>query len=249
MILDSHIHVGDWDREEYIHLNTSLDEISKVLKESNISGAVITSSDRLDNQGLLKSVKNDKSGLFYFFFPWISPGKEEDLKFLEKNIAFIKGIKIHPSFQRTRINEKGYSNFLEFADRKKIAVLVHCGQWQEMASFHFAYNVAESFPNAKFIIAHTGAGYNAFLKKKCIEEFQKRRSDNVYLDTAETSMNDQISKVLEEGIKKIGAERFLFGSDFPICHPKVLISFIRNMNITDEDKDLILGGNLLRILK
>jgi predicted TIM-barrel fold metal-dependent hydrolase len=53
----------------------------------------------------------------------------------------------------------------------------------------------------------------------------------------------------EIAINRLGAERFLYGSDFPLGHPRVLLGLIDALRIPAADKDLILGQNLLRLLE
>jgi predicted TIM-barrel fold metal-dependent hydrolase len=48
-------------------------------------------------------------------------------------------------------------------------------------------------------------------------------------------------------IKTIGSDRILFGSDYPWINPKMDIERINSLNISDEDKKLILGENTARL--
>jgi predicted TIM-barrel fold metal-dependent hydrolase len=56
---------------------------------------------------------------------------------------------------------------------------------------------------------------------------------------------------VEDLIRALGAHRFIFGLDFPwnsIEDTQRDIKFICSLNILEADKELILGGNLLRLL-
>jgi predicted TIM-barrel fold metal-dependent hydrolase len=48
-------------------------------------------------------------------------------------------------------------------------------------------------------------------------------------------------------IRTIGADRILFGSDYPWIDPKGDIERINRLNISDDDKKLILGQNAARL--
>ena len=48
-------------------------------------------------------------------------------------------------------------------------------------------------------------------------------------------------------IRTIGVGRILFGSDYPWINPKEDIEHVKSLNISEDDKDLILGGNAVRL--
>jgi len=57
-------------------------------------------------------------------------------------------------------------------------------------------------------------------------------------------LNDEDARDL---IRTIGPERILFGSDYPWINPKKDIERIKDLDISEKDKNLILGGNALRL--
>ena len=61
----------------------------------------------------------------------------------------------------------------------------------------------------------------------------------IFLDTAQ----------FMEFVKIFGAEKILFGTDSPWTSQKTSIEFIKNLPLSDDDKDKILGGNAQRLLK
>ena len=58
----------------------------------------------------------------------------------------------------------------------------------------------------------------------------------------------QSEGLLEKIIRKHGAERILFGSDYPWHLPSQEISLIRSLDISEEEKEMILGENAARLL-
>ncbi len=61
-----------------------------------------------------------------------------------------------------------------------------------------------------------------------------------------------IAPFIEEMIKGLGAQHFIFGLDFPwnpIEATQRDLAFIRSLDISDEDRNMILGGNLARLLE
>jgi predicted TIM-barrel fold metal-dependent hydrolase len=135
--------------------------------------------------------------------------------------------------------------FIEYAEHEKIPVLVHCGQWQEVASYSFVLELAERYQDVDFIMAH-GGGNNSALRLEAPQRIQAMGSpDNVYLDL----MGLGLWWAAEIAIDGLGAERFLFGSDFPLGHPKVLLGMIDALRISQDEKAIILGQNLERLLE
>ena len=46
----------------------------------------------------------------------------------------------------------------------------------------------------------------------------------------------------------VGSDRILFGTDYPICNPRMYVQAVLGEHIPDEDKEKILFGNARRIL-
>ena len=53
---------------------------------------------------------------------------------------------------------------------------------------------------------------------------------------------------LRNALAAVGPERLLFGSDSPTSHPIACKGLIETLPIEQEKKDLILGGNIQRLL-
>ena len=98
-------------------------------------------------------------------------------------------------------------------------------------------------PGLKIILAHFGGGLLFYETLKEIKE----KFRNVYYDTAATPFlyEPQIYRV----IKALGfCEKILFGSDFPLLSPFRFLSEIEAGDFSQEEKQLILGGNAERLL-
>ena len=51
-----------------------------------------------------------------------------------------------------------------------------------------------------------------------------------------------------EAVARVGAERILFGTDYPGYSPAPFIESVQNAAISDDDKEKILYGNAARLL-
>ncbi|MEM3389594.1 MAG: amidohydrolase family protein [Thermoproteota archaeon] len=72
-----------------------------------------------------------------------------------------------------------------------------------------------------------------------------RRNRNLYVETRLLTSSDAIEILVE----KVGASRLIFGSGIPLEYFQASYRMVESAKIREEDKDMILGGNILRILK
>ena len=54
---------------------------------------------------------------------------------------------------------------------------------------------------------------------------------------------------LECAVKVLGADHIIYGSSYPVRNEWLIDgpAFVRNLDISDEEKDLILEGNAMRL--
>ena len=72
-----------------------------------------------------------------------------------------------------------------------------------------------------------------------------RRNRNLYVETRLLTSSDAIEVLAE----KVGADRLIFGSGILLEYFQASYRMVESARIRDEDKDLILSGNILRIIK
>ncbi len=68
---------------------------------------------------------------------------------------------------------------------------------------------------------------------------------NVYADTSGMRMFEY----LQDGVRRAGAVKVLFGTDGPWLHPAVEIAKVHALRLPAADQAKILGGNLIRLLR
>lgn len=103
--------------------------------------------------------------------------------------------------------------------------------------------MVEKHPDNIIVAAHPGE-QESFTRHLARME----KSENYYLDLSGTGIFRH--GMLAYGIKCFGAERFLFGSDFPVCNPAVYVGGVcLDSLISNSDKEKILHENADRLLK
>lgn len=103
--------------------------------------------------------------------------------------------------------------------------------------------LAEEFPDVNFIIPHLGSFADDWAAQLALIDHLARHP-NIYADTSGVRRFD----LLEQAVKRAGANKILFGSDGPWLHPMVEISKIHALGLPPEDKRMILGGNFLKLI-
>jgi predicted TIM-barrel fold metal-dependent hydrolase len=242
LIIDGHIHAGYWSRDYFYGRGVEFAEIDACLEECGIDGAVLTSTDLRRNDPVIEFMRSS-ARLRYWFFPWVNPTDPGDLDYVRRRRADIHGIKLHPSVDRVRITDKRAKPFLEFASDNRLPVLVHCGRWQEMSSYGLALDAAALFPGADFMLSHMG-GDRPDLVTGAVEGILERRLENAYLGIEGV----REYWIVRQAIDRLGAERVVFGSDFPLGHPRMYLGLVEALGLGERERDLVLGGNALRIL-
>ena len=98
------------------------------------------------------------------------------------------------------------------------------------------------YPELTIVCAHWGGGLPFYALMPEVKEALK----NVYFDTAASPFLYQ-PQVYQQVSQLVGAERILFGSDYPLLAQSRVLQEIRSADLTGEAKDLILSGNARRL--
>lgn len=99
--------------------------------------------------------------------------------------------------------------------------------------------VAARYPNQPFVCAHAGGEWERGLRAV-------RGQPNVIV---ETSGFDATAGFLEMAVRETGPARIVFGSHLPSRSLGTELGKVLGARLTDEERRLILGGNLRRLLR
>jgi predicted TIM-barrel fold metal-dependent hydrolase len=163
-----------------------------------------------------------------------------------------RALKIHPAADGAGPDSPLYLALLEQAKALQIPVIIHTGCLHMRALFknpkmghaeHFT-PWFETFPSVQFVLAHMN------YHEPRIAIALAQRFPNVWLETSW-----QPAEVIGQAVNTVGAERVLFGSDWPLGGENITVGLRRieecvEMNwITEEQSSLILGRNALQLFK
>ena len=241
-MIDAHIHAGHWSPGKFLGRGVSFEELERCLEECGIDGAVLTTTDLRENDLVGEFVRGPRAKR-YWFFPWINPAEPGQIEYVENHASEIHGLKFHPSCDKVRITDPRVAPFLEAAHGRGLPVLVHCGRWQEMSSYAFALEAAAGHKAVRFILSHMG-GDTPELVMATLEGIKAARLTNVFLGMEGVREYWAIQRVIDE----LGADRVIFGSDYPLGHPKMYLGLVEALRLSERDRARVLGGNILGLL-
>jgi uncharacterized protein len=104
--------------------------------------------------------------------------------------------------------------------------------------------LAEEYPDVNFIIPHLGSFADDWRAQVALIDHLVRHS-NIYTDTAGVRRFD----ILEQAVRRAGAQKILFGSDGPWLHPGLELAKVQALGLSESDETLVLGDNFLRLIE
>ena len=104
--------------------------------------------------------------------------------------------------------------------------------------------LAPEYPDVNFIIPHLGSFHDDWRAHVRVID-QISRLSNVYTDTSGVRRFDY----LVQAVKRGGVHKVLFGTDGPWLHPALELQKIRLLGLPPQEEALVLGNNLLRLIK
>ena len=185
----------------------------------------------------------------------------DDIAYQTERIADLgmKGIKIHPAAQEINVMSDKAREVYRVAQEKGLFLSFHTGiHWHRIRDYNLLLfdEVAYCYPELKFSMEHIG-GYHFFREALAVMCNAKRNADfdTVYAGWTSVAMGEDglpgewslTDDELRTVIRQTGNTRSIFGLDFPykgVEQAQAAIERIKNLDIPEEAKEGILGGNL-----
>ena len=103
--------------------------------------------------------------------------------------------------------------------------------------------LVQNFPDIAIVLAHWGGGLPFYALMPEVREVL----GNVYFDTAASPFLYD-ARVFEQVTSLVGADRVLFGSDFPLLGQARVLQEARGTGLSHDEEAAMLGGNAARLL-
>jgi uncharacterized protein len=257
VVIDGHMHLGrsymawhDWEIDAH--------GLKRIMDRYGIDKGCLSSMEAMlyepvrGNNEIAKAAEEYPDQLIPFVVvsPRYMKKASDEVDRCVRTMGF-KGIKLHPQAQSWYADSAIVNPIMEKARQYQLPVLFHTGPngGGEYAHPRLVGNLAGRFPEVTVIMGHTGGG-------QWLEAiWQAKAHDNILLDTCsiDTSTtgvvdNSTTVSVVEYAVDLVGAERVVFGSDCPALNLGVEKAKVEFTNLTREQKDMILGENMARVL-
>jgi predicted TIM-barrel fold metal-dependent hydrolase len=243
-IIDCHVHLkhGDAARTEW-----SADAIVEIMDKAGIDRSVVFAMSTTTARSIeMAKAAVEKHPRRLIPFLYALPSYERPvLKEIEPAISEgrFRGIKIHAG--ECTLSEYIIDPVLRLAGSFPVPCLIDCAGNSTVAA-----RMAEAFPHTPLLYAHMGRYFST--DAGLIEQFIRvaEKFDNVYLDLSAVALVYKI----EEAAKRLGARRLVWGTDGPYKNPDAIsyarneLEKVRQLKLSDADTELILGGNIARLL-
>ena len=243
MRIDCEMHIGQFKGDAYTWLGHDIAaaDLEKLMDEYQLDMCVVMAptKDFPDNEGLARAIKKHPRLVAW---PVVNPyGPGDGVPELERcyHEFGMRGLKLQPLRHGYEIDGGAPIKLMEAAERLQIPVAIHSGAamfclpWQCGA-------LAKKFPTVPVIMNHMGWRYYVDGAIDVAMEVP-----NVYLDTVLVSMPGYLGMA----VKKLGAHRVIYGSDYPTGHPKPMIAALQVAGLSREDEAMVMGGSLARLMK
>ena len=154
----------------------------------------------------------------------------------------LRGIKMHPDTQYFNIDdERLYPLYEEI--QGELPVYYHTGDYRyDYSHPRRVRRVLEDFPKLQVVAAHLG-GWSV---QDVAQEYL--RDTNCLVDISSSLMFLTPEKAVEY-IRAFGAERVMYGSDFPLGDPETEVERFMSLPLTDEEREQIAYATAAEFLK
>ncbi len=239
------------------------DDLRRSMEEAGIDYSVllpvVTKPDQQEDINRIAMEQNAvfrKTGLLSF--GGVHPDNE-NFRSILRSLAQngVRGIKLHPVFQQTFLDDIRYLRIISCACENDLIVLIHAGYDishpdREYSSVSHIASMLDALNPPKLVLAHMG-GWNCW--KETQEQLVGR---NVWLDTSFCLLplrsapntpreHSESYRLCDEEflrmVRKHGADRVLFGSDSPWGGQKETLAALEKTGLTHQELLKILGQN------
>ena len=233
-----------------LSIESSVEDLKESMENNSVSKSLVVAHPPIiSNEFVLETCETDPS-----LYPCVNIGPNttspgELLKtYHQKGVHFLK---IHPITDGLQPMSSHYLELLKTADELGIHIILHTGiinshvffRRPELGDIKMYESWFELFPNINFLLAHM----NFNQPEEAISICEKHKNTSIICSWQPLSS-------ITHAVDRIGAERIIYGSDWPLLgnNMSIVIQRIqqgrRNGNFSSKEADLILGGNAAKLL-
>lgn len=253
-MIDFHMHaypdhlakrvIGNLSERFNYHLSGdgTITDVCRVLNETGVDkGVILPIASRPEHQKHVNDFAAGVMGRLLYAFgslhPYAADIEDEMKRIMELGL---RGVKFHPHYQGYDINDPKAVEAYMLCVKMDMPFLIHCGKdtghpGKQNASYDKTIQIIPHIEGSKAILAHLAVnGEYDLLDDRVLGR-------DVYMDTAmlQRFSTEQISII----VKKHGANKLIFGSDYPFGFPGEQINILKNCEIDADELSLIMEKN------
>lgn len=243
----------------------TVDALLRVMDECKIEKAVAFATfpsflgpgEEEPNRALARRISSEDRLTGFGVIDFTRPDLEAQVEEI-RQLGF-PGIKMHPAFQRFRVDGEEACRVYAAAEERGLFLSFHTGiHWHRISDYNLLLfdEVAYRFPRLRFSMEHVG-GYCFFLDAVAVMQNNFQDPPRIYAGL--TSVFDreanhawyQDSGRIRDLLWQTGEDASIFGLDFPYNGSQKIreaIDSVLALDIPESAKEKILGGNLRRVL-
>lgn len=169
-------------------------------------------------------------------------GEEDPEGFVQSMLGQgVRAARVFPTIHRFNLAEWCIGGLLCALERYRVPLFLDFDvkNWADPSTdWDAVYQVCRDHPELPVIVVHESIAAPRRLYPLW------RRVDNLYLET----VYYQVHRGFHDIAERFGPERVLFGTGMPMSDPGPPLAMALYSEISDTDKELVLGGNLRRLL-
>lgn len=231
-------------------IESSSQDLLQCMDDASVDSAVIIAHPpTISNELILESAAKNSRFIAAVSIP---KGTSRPASLLKNYVnQGAKLLKIHPCLDSEGPSSPRYKSLLKAASDLGIPVILHTGcihaplfyQKPELGKAELYAPWFKANPQTRFILAHMN-----FHEPQVALDLALN-FHNIYVDTSW-----QPAETIGEAVRRIGAERVLFGSDWPIVGNNISVGrkriedALRTGLITQDQAELVLGKNAVQLL-
>lgn len=267
--IDAHIHFSSHKKDALIHyahlngLSYSMAELVASMRRHGIGRGLLLSSPMqpsgiLPNREVLRLCEN--SGTLLAPVITVEPSAKEvkdAIALARHDRKLVKALKIRLGYTNASVNSRVFEPAYNYAESEGLPVLFHTGDTASSnGSLERSHplnldGLANAREDLTIVACHFGNPW--------IEDVAELiyKHPNVYTDisgliTGGAGYAEKYADWLAEKISQAiyfasGAEKVLFGTDYPVTKHSDALALVRSLDVSRQDKERILGRNAARV--
>lgn len=252
LVIDAHTHIGPFARSWYIPENEISDQIATMKAEMELFGIdkFVSQPESamfghpIEGNRMVERLIDDRVRFRgnLFFNPIYSELYSEELLDEFFKGGYFCGFKLCPEYLGVPIEDPSYQLVWDYANKHHMHILFHsweghCATAKQIAA------ISKNYPNATFIIGHTGGGTEGRRESEKIA--QDPQYSNCVFEFCGTFTTDIC---WEDSFKHIDYRRVVYGTDTVVHEIAWELGRLLSLDIPAEWIESILGANMQKIL-